>query len=397
MRIGHYTNTYYPSISGVVRSVSSFRAGQSLLGHNAFVFTQDAGDYKDEEPFIFRYPSLNLGLLYDVPATIPISPFMEKLLPTLKMDLIHSHHPVLLGQVAANKAEELDIPLVFTFHTRYRDYSHYIPLPQESFQKLLKTVIDKWIEDYVRKVDHVVVPSESMRIVLEEQYGYDQPTTVVPTGIDLRPYEKADGKQRRKDLGWNNERVIIAVSRLGSEKNWTSLVKAFALAHIDNPNTRLAIIGDGPEKKRLIKLCRELKVTEKVDFLGKLPFEEIPATLKAADLFIFASTTETQGLVTLEAMAAGLPIVAVDAVGTQDVIDHEQDGLLTDDDPDALAQAITRLLTHEDVFEHFRLASIKKSRSLEYTQQAKKLLAVYERVLEQRKLQPLLPKGSKVR
>ncbi len=395
MRIGHYTNTYHPSISGVVRSVSSFRAGQSLLGHNAFVFTQDAGDYKDKEPFIFRYPSLNLGWPNDFPATIPISPFMEKLLPTLKMDLLHSHHPILLGQVAANKAEDLDIPLVFTFHTRYRDYSHYIPIPQEGIQEFLKRSIDKWIEDYIRKVDHVVVPSESMRLVLEDQYGYVRPTSVVPTGIDLEPYATANGEQRRKELGWEKERVIISVSRLGAEKNWATLVKAFALVHKEDPNTRLAIIGDGPEKKRLTKLCKELGISKQVDFLGKLAFEEIPATLKAADLFTFASTTETQGLVTLEAMAAGLPIVAVDAIGTRDVVDHEIDGLLSDNDPSALAQSMIRLLTHNDVFEHFRSASRKKSRSLEFTLQAKKLISVYERVLDRRKLQRMLPASSK--
>jgi len=382
MQIGHYTNTYHPSISGVVRSVSSFRDGLSLLGHNAFVFTQDAGDYEDSEPFIFRYSSLNLGWPNDFPATIPISPFMERLLPTLKLDVIHAHHPVLLGQVAASKAEELDIPLVFTFHTRYRDYTHYFPLPQESVQDFLKGAIDNWIEDYLRKVDHVVVPSESMRVVLEQQYAYDHPTSVVPTGIDLGPYEIADGLARRKELGWGDEKIIISVGRLGSEKNWLLLVKAFALVFKQHPDARLAIIGDGPEKKPLRKLCKELNITEQVEFLGKLPFDLIPATLKAADMFAFASTTETQGLVTLEAMAAGLPIVAVDAIGTRDVVDHEKDGFLAGNDPVELANAMNHLLENQEVFEHYKHTAKQKSRSLEFTLQAKKLTDVYENVIK---------------
>lgn len=384
MQIGHYTNTYHPSISGVVRSVSSFRAGLSILGHNVFVFTQDAGDFEDEEPFIFRYSSLNLGWPNDFPATIPISPFMERLLPTLKLDLIHAHHPVLLGQVAASKAEELEIPLVFTFHTRYREYTHYFPIPQEVVQDFLKNAIDSWIEDYLSKVDHVVVPSESMRSVLEKQYGYDHPTSVVPTGIDLSPYESANSNARRAELGWNDEKIIISVGRLGSEKNWLCLIRAFALVFGEHPETRLALIGDGPEKKRLVKLCKELNISEQVHFLGKLPFELIPATLKAADMFAFASTTETQGLVTLEAMAAGLPIVAVDAIGTRDVVDHDKDGLLTKDDPADVAKAINYLLENDDVFEHFKLAAKEKSRSLEFTLQARKLADVYENVIEEK-------------
>ena len=113
-----------------------------------------------------------------------------------------------------------------------------------------------------------------------------------------------------------------------------------------------------------------------------MPFELIPATLLAADLFAFASTSETQGLVTLEAMAAALPIVAVDAIGTRDVVDHEEDGFLTIDDPESMAKSISHLLDNKDIFEHFKDAAQKKSQSLEFTLQAKKLAAVYESVIQ---------------
>ena len=134
MHIAHFTNTYRPVISGVVRSVSTFRQALVELGHNVFIFTQQASDYEDTEPFIFRYPALDLPVFHDFPSTIPLSPFVDRLLPHLKLDLIHTHHPVLLGQTAASKAEELDLPLIFTFHTRYREYSHYVPLSQKFVQ-----------------------------------------------------------------------------------------------------------------------------------------------------------------------------------------------------------------------------------------------------------------------
>jgi len=385
MHIGHFTNTYHPSISGVVRSVASYRQALSELGHNIFIFTQDAGDYQDTESFIFRYLSLHFSFPVDFPATIPVSPFMDRLIPLLNLDLIHAHHPILLGQIAANKAEELDIPLVFTFHTRYREYSHYIPIPQDIVQDFLKGAIDLWLRDFIQKCDHVVVPSESMRAVLAEQYGFSEEVTVVPTGIDLRPYEGLDGEPLRRDHGWGDDIVITSVGRLGSEKNWTTLVRAVARLIKNHPQVRLVIIGDGPERKRLRRLSKELGIAERVDLIGKVPFDMVPNYLKASDLFAFASTTETQGLVTLEAMAAGLPVVAVDAVGTRDIIEHGENGLLTENDDASIASAIERILDDRNVYEHFSQTSILKARSLEFRSQAKKMMSVYEEAIANKK------------
>ncbi|MQC26293.1 MAG: glycosyltransferase family 4 protein [Chloroflexi bacterium] len=385
MRIAQFTNTYHPSISGVVRSVAGFRQALTELGNNVFVFTQDAADYEDQEPFIFRYISLNLGLPNQFPATIPISPFMDRLIPALKLDVIHAHHPILLGQIAANKAQELNIPLVFTFHTRYREYSHYIPIPQDAVQDFLKGAIDLWLKDFIKQCDQIVVPSESMRQVLAEHYDYTDDLTVVPTGIDLRPYGSADGESIRAQHGWQDDIIIVSVGRLASEKNWPTLLEAVAKVHPKHPKLRLVIIGDGPDSRKLKKMPKKLGIADRVNFLGKLPFDAIPSYLKASNLFAFASTTETQGLVTLEAMAAGLPVVAVDAIGTRDVVVHEKDGLLTEDDSAALAAAIDRMLSDPNLLEHYRAASLEKAKSLEFSRQAKKLVKVYEEVIERKK------------
>lgn len=385
MHIAHFTNTYHPSISGVVRSVSSFRQALSELGHNVFVFTQYAGGYKDVEPFIFRYLSFNLGLPNDFPATIPISPFMDRLIPTLKLEVIHAHHPILLGQVAANKAEELNIPLIFTFHTRYREYSHYFPIPQETFQEFIKEAIDSWIKDYLKRCDHVIVPSESMRDILTDVYEFDQHVTVVPTGIDLRPHHAVDRNAVRAGRSWKDDFIIISVGRLAAEKNWPTLLQAFAEVLSDHSRARLVLIGDGPDRRKLKRLSQQLGIAPRVDFVGKLPFEEVPIHLNAADLFAFASHTETQGLVTLEAMAAGLPVVAVNAAGTRDVVEHERDGLLTKDDSHALAAAMKRMLDDPGVLDFFRQASMRKAGELEVGRQAKKLIEVYEQVIEAKK------------
>jgi 1,2-diacylglycerol 3-alpha-glucosyltransferase len=358
MHIAHFSNTYRPVISGVVRSVSSFRSALTELGHNVFVFAQHSNDYEDEEPFIFRYPAINLPLGGDAPAAIPISPCIDQLIPALKLDLIHSHHPILVGQVAANKAAELNLPLVFTFHSQYSIYTQYFPISQETVQDFLKDTIENYVRDYVKKCQHIVVPSGSMREILAEKYGVEDRVSVIPTGLDLKPYRKADGEMVRHRRGWENDIVLISAGRLAPEKNWEMLIKAVGRVLPRHPKLRLVLIGDGPEREALGKLAKSLEIANRVEFTGKIPFEEIPNYLKAADFFGFASTTETQGLVTMEAMACGLPVVAVDATGTCDVVTHEVEGLLTKNDVEDLAEAIERMLSEEGILGRYQEAAL---------------------------------------
>lgn len=385
MHIAHFTNTYYPVISGVVRSVSVFRKALADLGHNVFVFAQNEPDYEDQEPFIFRYPAFDLGLPNDFPATIPFSPFIDYVFPALKVEVIHSHHPVLLGQAASNKAREYDLPLVFTFHTRYRDYSHYFPLNQEMVQEFVKSTIDSWLREYLRRCNHIVVPSESIRDILTREYGVEGLTTVVPTGIELEPYQQAKGGPIRERYNWGDKTVLISVGRLGKEKNWERLLQAASRVMQDHPNVVLAILGDGPYLKDLDRLTRNLGVSEQVEFIGKVPFDQVPDYLKAADLFCFSSLTETQGLVTVEAMAAGLPVVAVEATGTQDVIEDGENGLLTPDDDHALAQAISRVLENPELRSKLGRASLNTAGEYGSNTQAKKLVGVYEQAIQAQK------------
>jgi glycosyltransferase involved in cell wall biosynthesis len=385
MHIAHFTNTYHPVINGVVRSVSGFRKALSDLGHNVFVFAQQQSDYDDEEPFIFRYPSVPLPAAVEIPAVIPLSPFMDRLMPSLKLDVIHTHHPVLLGQAAANKARELDLPLVFTFHTQYREYTHYVPFSQDLVQDFLKEAVNTWLRDFMRQCHHIVIPSESMRTILVDEYGLVGPYTVIPTGIELEPFEKADGKTLRPQLGWENDRVMISVGRLAKEKNWTLLLEAASFALEKHPDLRLVLLGDGPDRQDLEVFAAELGIAGRVDFMGSVPFDEVPAYLKAADFFGFASTTETQGLVTMEALAAGLPVIAVEASGTRDIIQNEQQGLLVDEDTQALANGMNRLLSDEDRFQRFRQAAQARIDVFSMTTLAGHLTDVYEQANQDKK------------
>jgi glycosyltransferase involved in cell wall biosynthesis len=147
----------------------------------------------------------------------------------------------------------------------------------------------------------------------------------------------------------------------------------------------LIILGDGPQREVLETYTQEVGLTDRVIFTGLVPFEEIPAYLKAADIFCFASTTETQGLVTMEALAAGLPVIAVDATGTRDAVVSGQEGLLTDNDPAALAQAIQQILADDALLTHLQTNALKKAGNFEMTIQAKKMVAVYEQAIDDKK------------
>jgi len=385
MHIANFTNTYLPVVSGVVRSVRSFRDELTRKGHNVFIFAQEQVDYIDKDPFIFRYPSLNLPTGIDIPAAIPLSPFIDRVLPMVKLDVIHTHHPFLLGQTAATKAQEHNLPLVFTFHTQYREYTHYIPFPMETVQNFLKNAVDRWLQDFMRRCQHIIIPSESMRETLVNQYGLKNNFTVIPTGIDLEAYRTASGEKIRKKQRWEKDIVMISVGRLAPEKNWPTLLHATALVLKDVPRFRLVLIGDGPDRKSLEGLAQELGIQKRVIFTGQLQFSEIPAYMKAANLFGFASITETQGLATLEAMAAGLPVVAVDASGTRDILKHGQQGYLVENNAEALAGGIKKLLSNPDRMQKFAKAAYKRAQSFNIEQLTERLLDVYEQAIRDKK------------
>lgn len=377
MHIAFFTNTYRPTMSGVVRSIDTFRQVFTEMGNNVFIFAQKAHDYEDKEPFIFRYPAVEVPFANDYAFPVPFSRTIDKMLPSLKLDVIHSHHPFLLGDTAADKAKTLNLPMVFTFHTRYDEYTHYVPISPD----LTKVMIDIWMSHYLEKCHHIITPSESIKEILIEN-GVEGDITAIPTGIDIAPFVEADGTSIREKYGWGDDIVLISVGRLAKEKSFDTLLEAAAQVMGERSHVRLVIVGGGLEEKALTKMAKELGIAERVQFTGSVPFEEIPSYLKAADIFCFASTTETQGLVTMEAMAAGLPIVAVDATGTGDAVDSGKDGLLTDNNAEALAKAMEQVIDDAELRQRLIEGAKKKVQWFDIRLQAQRMLDVYAQAKE---------------
>ena len=377
MHIGFFTNTYRPTMSGVVRSIDTFREAFTDMGHNVFIFAQKAHDYEDSQPFIFRYPALEVPWANDYAFPVPFSPAVDFVVPSLKLDVIHSHHPFLLGETAANKAKSLNLPMVFTFHTRYDEYTHYVPFDLE----ITKMVLDRWMARYLEKCQHIITPSESIKHILRDQ-GIEGDITAIPTGINIAPFQEADGQVVRDKLGWGDDIVLISVGRLAKEKNFETLLRAAAQVMRERQHVRLVIVGGGLEEKSLSKLAEELGIASQVEITGTIPFEEVPTYLKAADIFCFASVTETQGLVTMEAMAADLPIVAVAATGTSDAVEHGKDGLLTENDPTALAAALEQVIDDAGLRQRLMDGAKEKVQWFDMHRQAERMLLAYEQAKE---------------
>ena len=379
MRIAHFTNTYKPNINGVSRSVSTFRETLTDLGHQVFVFAPSGGKYVDDEAYIFRFPAFEIPQ-FNYSISIPVSTYVNWVLPRLKPEVIHSNHPVLLGDIAARRAQKLNLPLVFTFHTRYTEYSHYVPLRQA----FVKGVIVDGLARYLRKCQHIVTPSASIQRMLAE-HGVDERVTTIPTGIDLQPYRDADGSGIRERFGWGDDRVLVSMGRLAKEKNWETLLGACTRVMAAHTDVRLLLIGDGPQRDELEKCASELGIAGRVTFVGRVPFESVPEHLKAGDLFCTASVTETQGLATMEALAAGLPVVAVDATGTRDVVEDGVDGLLTENDSQALALAVCKILEDDGLRDTFILNAREKVEQFNTRRQAERLVEVYQQAIEDKK------------
>ncbi len=385
MNISHFTNTYKPNVNGVVRSVSAFRKALINLGNLVFIFAQEAPkDYEEAEQFIFRYPGANISK-FNYSLTYPSSSFVDKLLPSLKLDVIHSNHPLLIGDSAAKQAKKLDIPLVFTFHTRYVEYADgyaaYVPHSKSFVEGIMVDGLAK----YLSQCQHIVTPSDSIKQALADYAGITEKVTTIPTGIDLEPFRQADGQAVRQKYNLRDHKTLVSIGRLSDEKNWETLLQAMAEVSQKRDDLRLLLIGDGPKHKELGKFAKELGLSDKVIFTGLVPFSDIPAHLKAADIFFFASVSETQGLVTMEAMAAGLPIVAVDATGTRDEVDNGVEGLLTDNDSQALAQALEQVLDDDALYTRLKTAAIAKAKSFDMMVQAEKMMHVYEQAIEDKK------------
>ena len=375
MRIAHFTNFYKPSISGVVTSIVNFRHGLLEAGCDIHLLAPRYHGYHDQDPYIFRFPSINLSEMASVSLAVPIRALMEPTMMGLKPDVIHSHHPILMGDMASVFADKLDTPLVFTFHTRYEKYiQEYISIAPELSGKLAETIVGRYLE----KCDHVIAPTRSIRDLILA-YQVEVPVTIIPTPIDLKKYKDLQPERIRRELNLEDATILLYLGRLSPEKNLGFLLKAFLKFQVEMENSRLVIVGEGLVSEHLKDQVLRLGIQPAVTFTGPVPYDEVPHYMAAADLFVFPSMTETQGLVLIEAMAAGTPVVAVDSAVNLEVLEGGG-GLLVEQDEDAFVNALLSVLSNPSERELMGAQAVITAEKYQISAAVDKLLGVYQSV-----------------
>ncbi len=375
MKIGIFTDSFKPYTSGVVTSICTFREELENLGHQIYIFAPSYPGYSENEDGVYRYYSVPSPTNPDYTLAIPIFPGMNSLLKRLDLDIIHVHSPFTMGRVGLHYARRYDTPIVFTYHTLYDQYVHYVPVAQD----LARDVTIKYSKNFCNQCDHIVVPSREVETILTE-LNIKTPRSVIPTGVPIEKFNQGDRQWLREhyDIPEKN-RILLFVGRLTKEKNLDFLLDAFKEIHQQTPDTSLVITAQGPMeaelKKHAVRLGLDLK--QDVIFTGALPFDTLVNVYFSADLFVFSSVTETQGLVLIEAMAAGLPVVAVRAYGVQDMVDDGVNGYLTPCSIPEFSQAVCKLLEDDNTYQKFSQNALLKADSLSSHNMARKLEELY--------------------
>jgi glycosyltransferase involved in cell wall biosynthesis len=340
VRVALFTNNYLPFCGGVTVSVETLRGGLQARGHDVWVFAPRFASGPPDPPWVIRYPSVPAATYPDFSLAIPYSPRIARQVRGLDFDIFHTHHPFLLGPAARRMGRRQHRPVVFTYHTRYEKYAHYVPLTK----RLVEAAAIRLSTRFAARADAVIAPSQVIRDDLRGR-GVSAPIAVVPTGIDLGHFRPGNRAAARRRLGLAAEGpVVLYVGRLDPEKSVGRILHAFERIASIVPDARLVLVGQGTDAERLRRQARALVAAPRIVFLGGRPHAALPECYQAADLFLFASETETQGLVLAEAAASGLPSVAVSAPGCDEVVRDGDTGLLTKADPAALAEAAIGLL-----------------------------------------------------
>jgi 1,2-diacylglycerol 3-alpha-glucosyltransferase len=373
MRVAIFSNSYKPSISGVVTSINMFRAGLLEQGHEVFVIAPEYADYEDEEPYIFRAPAIDFSQQVDMTLAIPWRGSLQRTISGIKPHIIHSQHPIVMGNLGASFARHNHIPLVFTYHTLYEEYAQkYVKFMPE----LAGMVMEEVVERYLNQCIHIIAPTASIRNMIYRKYDVDVPVTVIPTPIDLSKYDQLDPTVVRKKLGLQNCEILLYTGRLSEEKNLTFLIKSFAKVAAKRPNARLLMVGKGVDEVDLHRVVENLNLRQQVIFTGPIAYSEIPQYAAAADVFVFPSKTDTQGLVLVEAMAAGTPVVAVKADSSSEVL-SQGGGILAPDQADVFADTLNQLLEDRPRLHQLSMQARQVAQKYDIPTAVERLVSVY--------------------
>lgn len=348
MRIGLFTDSYFPSINGVSVSVHNLYEELVAIGHDVFIFT-NVHDAATQEDHVIRFKAIRppkkalkeyrVGLF---------SYFKIKKVRTFNLDIIHCHSEITMGRIARKVAKLDGIPFIYTYHTMYEDYTHFI---SRRGSTALKRFF-KWVSlFYAEFASAVIFPTEKVAQTFLG-YGFKKPYHIIPTGIDLDAFSPDPSPGERSVVKAQHTKPfphLVFVGRVSHEKSIQALLDAFVTLKKMGQKAYLTIIGDGPDKPKYETFVAREGLTDFVQFTGMIGPDIVPHYYHMADYFVSFSKTETQGLTYIEALASGLPVLAQRDVHLDAWITSHQNGILFDG-PEAFGVLMEKIIKHPEAY-----------------------------------------------
>lgn len=373
MKIGFFIDAYNPRwYFGTEASLEIFRKGLENLGCEVFIYAPKVPGLKDENPRVFRFSSIKVVKKPEMYLAFPL--FFKNRLEELsrianpKLDIVHTHSPFTIGLLGQYIARYQKIPLLYTHHTHLPEYAKIYFKEKIILPRITKALIS-W---FANKTDGVIAPSYKIKKFLRS-YGVNKPISILPTGVDF------DFFQKKKLQISPKKKVLLFVGRISKEKNPDFLFQVLKEILKKRKDIVLLMIGGGPDLERLKNLAKELQIDKFIKFTGQVSHQEIPAYYQRADLFVFPSLTETQGLVILEAMASSLPVVVLKDEAFKGIVLNNKNGFVVGKPSTKIfAQKIIEILDSPSIYNKFSKFALKTAVSFSIQNQAKKLLKIYQ-------------------
>lgn len=381
MRILMLSDVYFPRVNGVSTSIMTFMHSLRDQGHEVRLIAPQYAAGTADETDIERIPSRRV--LLDPEDRMMRAAGIRRRYDAIaawRPDLVHIHTPFVAHYLGLRLARRLGLPVVETYHTYFEEYlSHYIPfLPRPALRRIARGFSRR----QCNAVDTLVVPSRAMQQVLQD-YGVQTPMSIIPTGLELDGFQRGDRRRFCAEHGIDpNRPILMHIGRVAHEKNIHFLLEVVEELSTTMPNVLLVIAGEGPAREQLQRQARELDIEDNVRFIGYL---ERGAALwncySAADVFVFASRTETQGLVLLEAMALGVPVVSTACMGTHDILDAGRGAIVAREAPEDFADKVAQLLRNPGFRALLGNEGRHYARTWSSERMTAKLLQLYEQCL----------------
>ena len=391
MNIGIFTDTYVPYINGVTTSVLMLKNALEKLGYNVYVVTVNNENlhYKyDEEEQVLRLPGIPIGIYdYRMTSIYPIEVIRK--IKNWNLDVIHCQTEFGVGTFARIFAKQFNIPLVHTYHTMYEDYVHYVT--KGYFKNSSKKVVEYLTRFYCDATcTELVVPTRKTYELFKQKYKYDREVYIVPTGIEIERFYAENHKgfnrdKMRKELGFKKDDfIILFVGRIAQEKNLDLLLDSMKELKKESKKIKLMVVGDGPDLPGYKEYAKKNDIDDCCEFIGKVPWVNVPEYYLMSDVFATASTSETQGLTVIEGLAASLPVVCINDESFNTTIMNDYNGYIFNNKKE-YEKSIIKIFKDKKLQKSLSEQARRSSEQYSSKYFAERIVDVYKKAIEHKK------------